>query len=484
MERYRAGAQVGGFIVGQRVHAGGMGYLYRVSPLEAPDPGFPLVMKVPAVGHGEPVVGVVGFEMELMILPVLQGPHVPRFVAAGDITTPYLVMEWIDGENLAPIVARAPLAVDEVARLGAAIADALHDLHEQDTVHHDVKPENILLRRDGRVVILDFGFASHTHFPDLLGEEMHFVAGSGPYLSPEQLRNRRGDRRSDIFSLGVLLYALATGEQPFGEPRTVAGIRDRLWRLPAPPRAVRPDVPPWLQEVILRCLETDPALRYQSAAHVAFDLRNAERISLSARAHRTVAPSFVSQAARWLRAFGAVSDLNATPRNAPRAPVILVAVDTTHPDDTRQSAIQWTTRQVLSLNDEYRLMCVSVVAAPGFREQSGAADTPSGRHLEHLGRLRRWVEPLGLPPQRLSLHVLQSPDPASALLTLARQNHVDLIVLGAPGPDQMALAWWRSVASSVTANAHCSVHVVRIAERERSVQAPSESPSAQAAAVP
>jgi nucleotide-binding universal stress UspA family protein len=120
---------------------------------------------------------------------------------------------------------------------------------------------------------------------------------------------------------------------------------------------------------------------------------------------------------------------------------------------------------VLSLNAEYRLMCVSVVPAPALRDEQSLTDTSSLRHLEHRARLRQWVEPLGLPQQRLSLHVIQSPDPAASLLELARQNHVDLIVLGAPGPSQMALAWWRSVASGVTANAHCSVHVVRVPER-------------------
>ena len=100
-----------------------------------------------------------------------------------------------------------------------------------------------------------------------------------------------------------------------------------------------------------------------------------------------------------------------------------------------------------------------------LRDDASGVDTSSRRHMEHRARLRQWVEPLALPQERLSLHVIESADPAGALLELARQNHVDLIVLGAPGPSQMALAWWRSVASSVTANAHCSVHVVRVTER-------------------
>ena len=470
IERLRPGSRIGAFIVGDRVHSGGTGHVYRAKPVEGPGPGFELAVKVPAVGHGEPTIGVVSFEMELMIHPVLSGLHVPRFVAAGNLDQPYLVMEWIEGEGLAKHIEGAPLPESQVEVIGAAIADALHDVHRQEVVHHDLKPENVILRTDGTAILIDFGFAFHARYPDLIGEEMHFTAGSAAYVSPEQMRNVRGDARSDIFSLGVLLYQLATGELPFGSPNTVAGMRDRLWRMPVPPRVLNGSMTPWLQEVILRCLEADPRKRYQSAAHVAFDLRNAQDVTLSPRAHLTVAPGLASQLSRWWKAREPLAAARG-PRAAPRAPVILVAVDTTRPDDPRHPSIYWTTRQVLSLNDEFRLMCVSVVAAPGMGMGTEGLSL-SGQQLEHLARLRRWVEPLGLSSERLSLHVIQAADPSTALLALARRNHVDLIVLGAPGPDSMALAWWRSVASGVTANAHCSVHVVRVPEYSRADSAP------------
>jgi nucleotide-binding universal stress UspA family protein len=138
----------------------------------------------------------------------------------------------------------------------------------------------------------------------------------------------------------------------------------------------------------------------------------------------------------------------------------MVAVDTSHPEDARHASIQWAARQALSTTAEHRMMCVSVIRA-GVGEGPGLADTESGQHLGHLARLREWVEPLGLPPERQSLHVVQSADAAATLVDLARRNHVDLIVLGAPAPSEKMLAWWRSVASGVTAAAHCSVLVVR-----------------------
>jgi nucleotide-binding universal stress UspA family protein len=315
-------------------------------------------------------------------------------------------------------------------------------------------------------VLLDFGFARHARYPDLLAEERHFAAGSAAYVSPEQLQGDRSDARSDLFALGVLLYELATGKQPFGDPQTYAGTRDRLWRAPAPPRAVNPDVPPWLQEIILRCLEPAASARYQSAAHIAFDLRHPEQVALSERASRNLGIGVAAQVGRWWRAKRLDNALQRPRRSAVgRVPVIMVAIDTEHPEDERHPALQWATRQLISLYPELRLMCVSVVRAAPVGEGSNELDTTTGRHLEHKTRLRHWVEPLGFPQARISLHVIEGANAGGTLLDLARANHVDLIVLGAAAASQRALAWWRSVASSVTANADCSVHVVRVPER-------------------
>jgi nucleotide-binding universal stress UspA family protein len=143
-------------------------------------------------------------------------------------------------------------------------------------------------------------------------------------------------------------------------------------------------------------------------------------------------------------------------------PIIMVAVDTTNPEDERQPVLQRTTAQTLARSSEFRLICVSVIRRASVAEHASDGESASGTYLEHLVRLRHWVEPLRLPARRLSLHVIEAANPESALLEFAQRNHVDLIVLGAPHPAQLGLAWWRSVASGVTANAHCSVYVVRV----------------------
>jgi len=455
------GEMVDDFLVWEQVHSGAQGVVYRVT---GPDPATRLLMKVPRFQSGDAAESLLNYETEVRILPVLSGPHVPRFVAAGDIRRlPYVVLEQIEGESLEAQLARCPMSVAEVARIGAAIADALHSLHRQEAVHCDLKPDNVILRPSGEAVLIDFGVAWHARFPDLLAEEERLASGSAPYLSPEQLLGVRGDPRSDLFSLGVILYELATGELPFGMPVSTGGQRQRLWMDPDPPSVLSAEVTPSLQEIILRCLEPQAERRYQSAAHVAFDLRHPDQVQLTERAFRKEPAGFLTQTRRWWKARVAPIRPLQIKRALDAAPVIMVAVDTTHADDERQPAIQRATRQVLSLSQEFRLICVSVVkAAPlGSDGEEGPAQT----QIDHMVRLRNWTAPLGLPAQRLSLHVLVAADPSGALVEFARRNNVDLIVLGAPRPSQEALAWWRSVASGVTANAHCSVHVVRVPER-------------------
>src|SRR5690606_6692365 len=129
------------------------------------------------------------------------------------------------GDTLRSRFLQAPLPVDEVARIGASVAQALHALHAQHVVHLDVKPSNIMFRESGEAVLVDFGLSRHDQLPDLLEEEFTLPMGTAPYMSPEQVQFVRSDPRSDLFALGVMLYHLATGERPFGQPTTVVGLR-------------------------------------------------------------------------------------------------------------------------------------------------------------------------------------------------------------------------------------------------------------------
>src|SRR5262249_25521605 len=131
---------------------------------------------------GESPVNIVGFEVEGMILPRLSGAHVPRFVAAGDFSNPYIVMELIEGQSLKTRLDALPLSPEETAAIGARIAVALHDLHRQHVIHLDLKPSNVIMRDSGEAALIDFGLSRHDQLPDLVAEEIEGPVGTGPYV--------------------------------------------------------------------------------------------------------------------------------------------------------------------------------------------------------------------------------------------------------------------------------------------------------------
>ncbi|HSM92600.1 MAG TPA: bifunctional serine/threonine-protein kinase/universal stress protein [Anaeromyxobacteraceae bacterium] len=481
-EALQIGATLDGFRIEAQVHSGGMAVLYRVS---GPPTGFPLLMKVPRLGHGEPASSLISFEVEQMVLEALEGRHVPRFVAKGDLAkVPYLVMEQVEGQSLHEWVARAPLPAEEVARLGAAVADALHSLHLQDAIHLDLKPANVMIRPDGEAVLVDFGLAHHGQFPDLLAEEYRRPIGSAPYISPEQIAGGRSDPRSDLFSLGVVLYELATGELPFGRPTSEGGLRARLWHAPQPPRAVAPGVPEWLQEVILHCLEVDARDRYPSASQVAFDLAHPDHVAVGDRGRGLRKPGRLSVLRRWVRAVGyEPPEVPRASAAVARASIVLAAVASTHADPAQADAIREAVRRILATGEHTRLAVVSVVRPTPELGGSTREETASRQRIRHLVALRHWAEPLHLSAGQVAFHVVESAEPAEALLAYARANHVDHIVIGAPprdvalrgmlgavstrvAPDAAPepLSFFRllgTVSTKVAAEAPCTVTVVR-----------------------
>ncbi|MBI5067766.1 MAG: universal stress protein [Deltaproteobacteria bacterium] len=455
------GDVIDGFRIEERIHAGGMGVIYRVS---GPETGFPMIMKIPRLGPGEPGEAVVTFEVERMVLGALTGPHVPRFVAAGDLARiPYLVMERVEGRPLADWVGKGPVPPAEVARLGLAVANALHSLHLQNVVHLDVKPSNVILRESGEAVLIDFGIAHHGHFPDLLAEEFRRPMGSAPYLSPEQVLGARDDARSDLFALGAVLYELCTGRMPFGSPTSPAGLRVRLHRDPVPPRALVPGLPEWLQEVILRCLEPDAADRYATAAQVAFDLGHPDQVTVTSQGRRTRRLGVGKRMVRWLRAIGYGPDsVSSTSLQLAAAPIVLVAVATAHTNEARNEALRATVRRLVIAGEPTRLACITVIRPAPELVGADRHEAATSQRIKQLVQLRHWAEPLKLPPQQISYHVMESGDPAGALLEYARANHVDHVVIGSPPRDVTLGGLLGTVSTKVSAEAPCTVTVVRV----------------------
>jgi len=456
------GTVIDGFRVEAKVHAGGQGVIYRVAPPpDRPDLDFPLLMKVPRLGPGEPSETVVTYEVETTVHAALHGPHVPRFVAAGDLARqPYVVMEAIQGESLKAWADRAPLPPEEVAVLGAAVATALHAVHVQEVVHLDVKPANVIIRPDGSAVLVDFGLARHAHYPDLLAEEFRHPMGSGPYISPEQVLGVRQDPRSDVFALGAVLYQLATGEYPHGRPTSVSGLRRRLWHLPMSPRRIRPEIPEWLQEVILRCLEAQAAARYASAAQVASELSHPDQVTVTERGRRLRRPGLGTLLKSWIMAAGyEPSPVERPSQQLAAASIVVAAVATQHKNEQRFQVLREVVQRLMATDEDRRLTCVTVIRPASELAGGKEAEAGTSQRIKHLVLLRHWAEPLGLPPDRLTYHVIESSDPAAALLEYAKVNQVDHLVIGAPPADVPMKGTF--VSTRVAAEATCSVTVVR-----------------------
>ena len=454
------GMDIDGYRLMDKLAVGGMGAVWRVSHSDHAET---LVMKTPFLKSGADVSTIIGYETEEMVLKRLSGRHVPRFVAAGDLRArPYLVMELVEGDTLESRLGDEPMEAAEVARLGALVAEALDSLHRQGVVHLDLKPGNVILSRRGAVLI-DFGLARHEKLPDLLGEESDDPMGSPATISPEQLCGDRSRPESDLFALGVILFRLATGQYPFDEPTTLAGQKRRLYRPPVPPVSLNAKVPPWLQEIVLRCLEVDPGARYASAGQLLFDLNHPEQVSLTERAERHREGGPLARLAAWWRG----RDLGQRPpsrvapsRRASSAPVIVVAVDLAHGADPLALAVREHLARVIATEDGARIACLTVLRTRLVGEDPLRDAAGRNPYVVRLIALKDWAHPLGLGEDRLSFHVVEAVDPGSAILDYVRLNRADHVVMGARGAGALR-RHLGSVSSAVVAGAACTVTVVR-----------------------
>ncbi|WP_028601861.1 bifunctional serine/threonine-protein kinase/universal stress protein [Ottowia thiooxydans] len=476
MKPLTPGSHLDGFCIGELIHSGGMALIYRVTYANSRPSPFEMVMKVPRMTAGDGAENIVGFEVEVQIMQALSGPHLPRLVATGDIAqVPYLVMEYVAGHTLDHWLEEAqqgkPVSPEVIAALGAAMATAAHALHQQNAVHLDLKPANVMIQNgeleagEGggtnkfQAVLLDFGLSYHAHYPDLLAEAMRKAVGSPAYMAPEQVVGVRGDPRSDVFSIGVMLYELATGELPFGAPTTTGGLRQRLWADPLPPRKHRPDLAQWLQEVILRCLEPAADDRYPSAAHLAFDLLHPEQVEVGERGRRLEGTGLFTHFKRWIRAAGAQYQASPLPaRQIEEVPILLVAVP--HRDVTEDTlySLRMAVGRSLGIRPGARLACVTVVA-PGSSTDEEKSETTVHRAM--LGMLKNWARGLDLTTHQTSYHVLESTDVAEAIVRYASANNVSMIVMGAATHGLQMQRFVATVPMRVAMYAACTVTLVK-----------------------
>ena len=460
MRRPQTGLKIDGFTLGARLHQGGFATLWAVTHAELLSP---MIMKVPTILNGYDGPTIVGFEVEQMIMPRLSGPHVPRIYGSGDFDDmPYVVMEAIAGGSLLNRVNEAPLLLSEVVETAARMAEAVHALHLQHVAHLDLKPANILQRDTGEMVLIDFGLARHDDLPDLLDEEFTIPMGTFPYIAPEQYLRQRDDLRSDLFALAAMIYEMATGAPPFGEPETLKGVRKRLWRDPVPPRALRPDLPGWLQEVILHGLEVDPAQRYQTAAQLRFDLTHPAQVALSERAQKLVPDGVLTVFARWRRMRGVKRFAAPESHGAQlhHAPILLVAVDLSQDGEALAPRLMLWVRRMLVVQPGSRVALVNIIKTAVLGIDVTTDEAGENLHVARLVALHAWARELKLPEAQLTFTVLENSDPGAAIIEHAAHVRADHILMGARS-HSMARRYLGSVSGHVVAQAPCSVTVIR-----------------------
>jgi eukaryotic-like serine/threonine-protein kinase len=271
--------RLGPYRIEDEVAQGGMATVFRGVHEQT---GRAVAIKVPHPGEER------HFRRELEILRRLDHPGIVKVLDNRECGRLCMVMEWAEGRSLRRILTDAGALDPEAAvRIVLPVCDALEYIHGRGVAHRDLKPENIVVDAQGRVKVLDFGVATCGAF--FMPDAPRQATGTPDYISPEQVLGKRGDARSDIYALGVMLYEMLTGTVPFSGANALAVMNDRLRNAPTPPRELNPAIPAELDKAVCRALERDPKRRYASVRHLAWALGAPRRPQLiESRARRVL----------------------------------------------------------------------------------------------------------------------------------------------------------------------------------------------------
>ncbi len=247
------------------------------------------------------------FQREAGIGEKLNHPKVMRVFGGEERSRIYMVMEWCEGRLLRQILDEGRITQERAIRIAIGVLDALDYSHSNGVVHRDLKPENIMVDEDDNIKLIDFGIASDAAAKRLTYANFTAAIGTPNYISPEQVKGKRGDGRSDIYSMGVILYEMLSGKLPFNGPNPMAAMNERLLNHPTPPSVADPTIGPQLQEILYRALERDPRNRYAKASEFEWDLEHLDQVGVEDRPELRDWQKRKSQGARKLLYYGGLA---------------------------------------------------------------------------------------------------------------------------------------------------------------------------------
>ena len=274
------GSFIDGYRIVRRLGEGGFSEAY-----EAVDErnGRRVVLKLPSLSIiGDPQT-FERFRREMAIARRLNHPNIQRSLDLGESRSrPYLVLEYVEGETLRTHVrGHLPLSVDAAVGYGRQLASALAHAHSHGVAHRDLKPENVLVTVDGQLKLFDFGIALMAGARRVTWRWLNDRMGTPDYMSPEQIQGKRGDRRTDIYALGIILYELLSGQVPFIGDNALAVMSQAIHDAPPPLHHRNGHVPPPLEAVVHKAIRKAPEERYQSAEAMLHDLEHLDDIDLA-----------------------------------------------------------------------------------------------------------------------------------------------------------------------------------------------------------
>ena len=262
----------------------GMSVLYRATDRNT---GRQVALKVPLAGMEEDPVLFERFKREQEIGQLLDHPGIVKTYNDEERSRTYMVLEWVDGRLLRTILnEEKKLSIERATKIALGMCDALDYMHKRGIVHRDLKPENIMVDENDNIKLIDFGIALKEDARRLTFVNVSNMLGTPDYISPEQVQGNRGDQRSDIYALGIMLYEMLTGTVPFVGPNPLAVMNERMLHEPRAPRELNPDISPELQEILYRALERNPRHRYATAHEMIWDLEHQEQVGVEDRGVR------------------------------------------------------------------------------------------------------------------------------------------------------------------------------------------------------